>query len=106
MFFVGGREYMTLVGYKRLPQGSILSPFVYSFIGSCVDRFVPAGCGFLEYTDDLVVYVTHRLIGWLLGLSRLLAPRCVFSFLRWVSQYPLQSPKLCCFPENTSALRF
>jgi hypothetical protein len=62
VFFAGGREYMTLVGYKSLPQGSVLSPFLYYVIGSCPDRFVPAGCGFLQYADDLVVYVTHRLI--------------------------------------------
>jgi hypothetical protein len=68
VFFAGGREYMTLVGYKGLPQGSILSPFLYSVIGSCTDRFVPAGRGFLEYTDDLMVYVTHRLIGVARGL--------------------------------------
>jgi hypothetical protein len=60
VFFAGCREYMTLVGYKGLPQGSVLSPFLYNIIGSCTDRFVPAGCGFLQYADDLVVYVTHR----------------------------------------------
>jgi hypothetical protein len=26
-------------------------------IGSCADGFVPAGCGFLQNADDLVVYV-------------------------------------------------
>jgi hypothetical protein len=27
VFFAGGRECMTLVGYKGLPQGSVLNPF-------------------------------------------------------------------------------
>jgi Reverse transcriptase (RNA-dependent DNA polymerase) len=63
VFFAGGREYMTLIGYNGLPQGSVLSSFVYNVIGSCADRFVPAGCGFLQYADDFVVYVAHRLIG-------------------------------------------
>jgi hypothetical protein len=31
VFFAGGREYMTLVGYKGLPQGSILSLFFFFF---------------------------------------------------------------------------
>jgi hypothetical protein len=62
VFFAGGRKYMTLVGYKGLPQGLVLSPFLNNFIGSCADIFVPAGCGFLQYADGLVVYVTHRLI--------------------------------------------
>jgi hypothetical protein len=48
--------YMTLVGYKGLPQGSVLSPFLYNIIGSCADRFISSGCGFLQYADDLVVY--------------------------------------------------
>jgi hypothetical protein len=68
VFFAGGREYMTLVGYKGLPQGSVLSPFLYNIIGSCADRFVPTGCGFLQYADDLVVYVVHGLIGVARGL--------------------------------------
>jgi hypothetical protein len=44
VFFAGGRECMTLVGYKGLPQGSVLSPFLYNIIKSCVDRFIPSGC--------------------------------------------------------------
>jgi hypothetical protein len=28
VFFADGREYMRLVGYKGLPQGSVLSPFL------------------------------------------------------------------------------
>jgi hypothetical protein len=62
IFFAGGRECMTLDGYKGLPQGSVLSPFLYNIIGSCVDRFIPSGCGFLQYADDLVVYMAHRLL--------------------------------------------
>jgi hypothetical protein len=68
VFFAGGQEYMTMVGYKGLPQRSVLSPFLYNIIGSCADRFVLAGCGFLQYADDLVVYVAHRLIRVARGL--------------------------------------
>jgi hypothetical protein len=67
VLFTGGREYVTLAGYKGLPQGSVLSPFLYNVIGSCADKFVPAGCGFFQYADDLVVYATHRLIEVALG---------------------------------------
>jgi hypothetical protein len=59
---------MTLVGYKGLPQGSVLSPFIYNIIGSCADRYVPTGCGFLQYADVLVMHVAHRLIGVAGGL--------------------------------------
>jgi hypothetical protein len=53
---------MTLVGYKGIPQDSVLSPFLYNIIGSCADRFIPSGCGFLHNADDLVVYMTQRLL--------------------------------------------
>jgi hypothetical protein len=59
---------MTLVRYKDLLQGLVLSPFLYNVIGSCADRFFPAGCGFLQYADDLVVYVAQRLIEVARGL--------------------------------------
>jgi hypothetical protein len=44
VFYVDGvDEYMPRTGYKGLPQGSVLSPFLYSILGSGVDRFIPAG---------------------------------------------------------------
>jgi hypothetical protein len=95
-----------MVGYRGLPQGSVLSPFLYNVIGSCADRFVPPAVVFYKM---LMIRGCMFLIGWfrwLVGLSRLLARHWVFSFVQWVSQYPLQSPRSCCFPENTSSLRF
>jgi hypothetical protein len=56
---------MTLVGYKGLPQGSVLCPFLYNFIGSCADRFIPSVCGFFQY---LVVYMAHKLFSVAHGL--------------------------------------
>jgi hypothetical protein len=61
VFYVGGVEYMSRTVYKGLPQGSVLSPFLYSLLGSGVDRFIPAGCGILQYADDVVVYASHRI---------------------------------------------
>jgi hypothetical protein len=61
VFYVGGIEYISRTGYKGLPQGSVLSPFLYSPLGSDVDRFIPAGCGILQYADDVVVYASHRI---------------------------------------------
>jgi hypothetical protein len=58
VFFGGGRECMTIVGYKGLPQGSVFSPFLYNIIGSCADRFIPSGCGFSQYADG-GVYCTE-----------------------------------------------
>jgi hypothetical protein len=43
--FVDGIEYMSHTGYKGLPQVSVLSQFLYSLLGSGVERFIPAGCG-------------------------------------------------------------
>jgi hypothetical protein len=40
----------------------VLSPFLYSLLGSGVDRFIPAGCGFVQYSDDVVVYASHRIM--------------------------------------------
>jgi hypothetical protein len=47
---------------EDLPQGSVLSPFLYSLLGSGVDRFIPAGCGILQYANDVVVYATQRIM--------------------------------------------
>jgi hypothetical protein len=53
---------MSRTGYKGLPQGLMLSPFLYSLLGSGVDGFIPAGCGILQYADDVVVYASHRIM--------------------------------------------
>jgi hypothetical protein len=62
VFYVGGIEYMSRTGYKGLPQGSVLSSFLYSFLGSGVERFIPAGCGILQYADDVVIYASNRIM--------------------------------------------
>jgi hypothetical protein len=56
---------MTLVGYKGLP---VLSPFLYNIIGSSADKFIPSECGFLQYADDLAVYMVNRLFNMARGL--------------------------------------
>jgi hypothetical protein len=50
------------LGYKGLPKESVLSPFLYSLLNSSVDRFIPVGCGILQYADDVVVYASHRIM--------------------------------------------
>jgi hypothetical protein len=42
-------------GVECMTQVSVLSPFLYNLLGSNVDRFVPSGCGFLQYADDIAV---------------------------------------------------
>jgi hypothetical protein len=44
------------LGYKGLPQGLVLNPFIYSLLGSGVDRFI------LQYADDVVVYASQRIM--------------------------------------------
>jgi hypothetical protein len=62
MFYVGGIEYMSRTGYKDIPQGSVLSLFLNSLLRSGVDRFILAGCGILQYADDLVVFDSHKIM--------------------------------------------
>jgi hypothetical protein len=71
---------MTLGGYKGLPQGSVLSYFLYNIIGSCVDRFIPSGCEFLQYADDLVVNMAHRFLIWLVDWFKLVQTECFLFF--------------------------
>jgi hypothetical protein len=52
---------MSRTGYKGLPQKSVLSLFLYSILGSGVDRFIPAGCGIHQYADNVEVYASHRI---------------------------------------------
>jgi hypothetical protein len=72
---------MTLTGYKGLPQGSVLSPFLYNLLGSGMDRFVSSGCDFLQYAD-IVVYSSHHVL-------QIAHSAFFFRFLD--SQFPLQS---------------
>jgi hypothetical protein len=51
---------MTFTGYKGIPQGSVLSPFLYNILGSAIDRFMPSGYNFLQYADNIVLYSSHE----------------------------------------------
>jgi hypothetical protein len=53
---------MTLTRCKGLQQGSVMSPFLYNLLESGMDRFVPSGCDFLQYADDIVVYSSHHVL--------------------------------------------
>jgi hypothetical protein len=98
---------MTSAGYKGLPQGSVLSPFLYNIIESWADRFIPSGCGFLQYADDLVVYMAHRLINiTLVDWFKLLVHRWMVYFFLWAWRYLLESWRLCCLLEDTNDHRY
>jgi hypothetical protein len=47
------------VGFKGLPQGSALSPFLYTFYTFQADRVLPVRGSMLQYADDLAVYASH-----------------------------------------------
>jgi hypothetical protein len=56
IFCVGCGECMTLTGYKSLPQGSVLSPFLYNLLGSGMDIFVvPSVCDILTFFNMLMI---------------------------------------------------
>jgi hypothetical protein len=61
VFYVGGVECMTLSGYKGLPQGSVLNPLLYNLLGFGMDSFIPSGCNFFQYADDIGVYSSHHI---------------------------------------------
>jgi hypothetical protein len=89
VFCVWGAECMNLTGFKGLPQGSVLSPFLYNLLGSGMDRYVPSGCDFFQYADDIVMYSSL----WCLGSDG----------LNQGSRYPLQSRRwYCSFGGNCS----
>jgi hypothetical protein len=100
VFFAGGREYLTLVAYKGVPQGSVLSSFLYNVIGSCADRFVPAGCGFLQYADDLEVYVANRLIEVARGLIHTACTSLDVFFFNGYHNILLKVRGLAVFPKT------
>jgi hypothetical protein len=58
----GGIKYMSCTEYKVLPQGSVLNPFLYSLLGSGVDRFISTGCEILQYADNVVVHASLRIM--------------------------------------------
>jgi hypothetical protein len=74
LFIVAEGVYDIIVGYKGLPLGSVLSPFLYNIIGSCTERFISSGCRFFQYADDLVVYMAHRLFNEAHGLVETSCP--------------------------------
>jgi hypothetical protein len=59
MFYYENQPVAECVGFKGLPQGSALSPFLYNFYTSRVDRVLPISCSMLQYADDLAVSVSH-----------------------------------------------
>jgi hypothetical protein len=58
VFCVETAECMTLTGHRGLPQGSVLSPFLYNLLGSGMDRFADD----IQYADDIVVYSSHHVL--------------------------------------------
>jgi hypothetical protein len=48
--------------YDPVVKGSVLSPFLYNLLGSDMDRFLPSGCDFLQYADDIVVYSSNHVL--------------------------------------------
>jgi hypothetical protein len=51
---------MTLIEYRGLSQGLVLSPFLYNLLS--LDRFMSSGCIFLQYADDIVVYSSYLVV--------------------------------------------
>jgi hypothetical protein len=70
--------------YKGLPQGTVLSPFLYILLGSGMDRFVPLGCDFLQYVYDIEVYSSHHVFQTACALVQTACSSLsVFFFAAW-----------------------
>ncbi|KAL0892118.1 hypothetical protein ABMA27_015319 [Loxostege sticticalis] len=48
--------------FKGLPQGSVLSPLLYSIYTYDLDRTVESFCNILQYADDIAIYVSSSSI--------------------------------------------
>jgi hypothetical protein len=70
VFYVDGVKYMSRTGYKNLPQGSVLSSFLYSLLGSCArldaESFNMRRCGgiwFAHKNWDCSCFGTNGMLG-------------------------------------------
>jgi hypothetical protein len=98
---------MTLTEYKGLPQGSVLSPFLYNLLGSGMDRLVPSGCDMpIQYADDIVVYSSHHVLQTACALPWFTRPaRYSVFFFRCLDPRYLQSRRWYCSLGDTCGLR-
>jgi hypothetical protein len=60
VFFDGQDVAFMRTGYKGLPQGSVLSPFMYKFYTRLVEACLHPLCSILHYADDLVVSISGK----------------------------------------------
>jgi hypothetical protein len=59
LYFFDGQDVAFMrTGFKGLPQGSVLSPFMYNFYTRLVEACLHPLCSILQYADDLVVYIS------------------------------------------------
>jgi hypothetical protein len=59
-FFTGQDVAFMRTSYKGLPQGPILSPFMYNFYTRLFEACLFPLCSILQYADDLVVYISGK----------------------------------------------
>jgi hypothetical protein len=59
-FFDGQDVAFRRSGFEGLPQGSVISPFMYKFYTRLVEACLYPLCSILQYADDLVVYISGR----------------------------------------------
>jgi hypothetical protein len=78
---------MTLTGYNRQPQGSVLTQFLYNLLEFGMDKFAPSGCNFLQYADDIMVYSSHHVLQTAYALDGLLVTQRFF-FAAWPHNIP------------------
>jgi hypothetical protein len=91
---------MTLVGYKGLLQGSVLS-YKISLSLAQIDLSQPA-----VVFSNLVVYVTHRLIEVAFGLIQTACTSLGVFFSSMRLTISSSKSEVMLFSQNTSALRF
>jgi ribonuclease HI len=61
-FYINDKVWAQRIGFKGLPQGSVLSPLLYNINGADIDLVLTPGVSILQYADDIVLYKSGRIL--------------------------------------------
>ena len=59
-FYYENEMKLVRTGYQGLPQGSVLSPFLYNIYTYGIERIIEPECSILQYADDVSIYYSSK----------------------------------------------